>query len=123
MKNNFGNFVVQKAIKVSVGESNEKLISSISKNIERLGDRKIINKWKGLITSGAFIPSNQDINIQNNDTTNTKSQPNYLSKANVMDYEQLQVNLTKSKNNNSKISEQIINFNNFKLEKNAFYQK
>ena len=49
MKSNFGNFVIQKAIKLSSGENKRKLIIEVSKNIYKLNDKKLIIKWKDLI--------------------------------------------------------------------------
>ena len=51
MINNYGNYVVQKAIKLSSGESQERLIQEIIKNLCKLEDRKIINKWRTIISS------------------------------------------------------------------------
>ena len=51
MNNNYGNYVVQKAIKLSSGESQERLIQIIMKNLCKLEDKKIINKWKAIISS------------------------------------------------------------------------
>lgn len=63
MKNNYGNFVVQKALKLSSGQNKLKLISCIVKNIEKIGDRKIILKWKSIVESH-ICPENE-ILIQN----------------------------------------------------------
>ena len=49
MKNNFGNFVIQKALKLSYGENKKRLIIEVSKNICKLNDKKLIIKWKELI--------------------------------------------------------------------------
>jgi hypothetical protein len=49
MKNNFGNFVIQKALKISHGENKKRLIIEVSKNICKLNDKKLIFKWKDLI--------------------------------------------------------------------------
>ena len=51
MRNNFGNYVVQKAVKLSSGKSQERLIREILKNINKLEDKKIISKWKMIIYS------------------------------------------------------------------------
>ena len=51
MINHYGNYVVQKAIKLSSGESQERLIQEIIKNLCKLEDRKIINKWRTIISS------------------------------------------------------------------------
>ena len=47
IKNKYGNYVVQKAVKLSSGAYRDKLIAEISK----LEDKKIINKWKTIISS------------------------------------------------------------------------
>ncbi len=49
MKNNFGNYVVQKALKISTGAPKLKLIVSILKNIEKIGDKKLIIKWRNIV--------------------------------------------------------------------------
>ena len=59
IKNNYGNYVIQKAVKLSSGKSKEKLIKGIIKNLYKLEDKKIINKWKMII-------SNQNENTNTN---------------------------------------------------------
>ena len=49
MKNNFGNFVIQKALKLSSGENKRKLVIEVSRNIYKLNDKKLIVKWRELI--------------------------------------------------------------------------
>ena len=51
MQNNYANYVIQKAVKLSSGKSQERLIKDILKNIHKLEDKKIINKWKMIISS------------------------------------------------------------------------
>ena len=51
MINNYGNYVVQKAIKLSSGESRKRLIQDIIKNLSKLEDKKIINKWRTIIST------------------------------------------------------------------------
>ena len=51
MLNNYSNYVIQKAIKLSVGKSREMLIQGILKNLYVIEDKKIINKWKMIISS------------------------------------------------------------------------
>lgn len=51
MKNNYGNFVVQKAIKISIGELKKKIIENVSKNVNKLNNRKLISKWNSIIYS------------------------------------------------------------------------
>ena len=52
--NNYGNYVIQKAVKLSSGKSQEKLIKEIMKNLHKLEDKKIINKWKMIISTTNF---------------------------------------------------------------------
>ena len=54
IRNNFGNYVIQKAVKLSSGKMRKKLISKIIKNLNKLGDEKIINKWKYIISNANF---------------------------------------------------------------------
>ena len=56
MKNNYGNYVVQKALKLAKDVNKNKLINSIVKNIDKIGDRKLILKWQSIINS--FIEAN-----------------------------------------------------------------
>ena len=55
IKNKYGNYVIQKAVKLSTGESRERIVGEISKNINKLEDKKIINKWKTIISSKYYI--------------------------------------------------------------------
>ena len=51
MLNNYGNYVIQKAIKLSSGNSKDRLVQEIIKNLYIIEDKKIINKWKMIIFS------------------------------------------------------------------------
>ena len=51
MLNNYGNYVIQKAIKLSSGKYQDILIREILKNFYIIEDKKIINKWKKIISS------------------------------------------------------------------------
>ena len=53
MKNNYGNYVIQTALKVSKNNKNIQmiLINSLNKNLVTLNDKKLINKWKNIISS------------------------------------------------------------------------
>ncbi len=63
MKNNYGNFVIQKALKLSSGENKKKLIIEVSKNIYMLNDNKLIMKWKDLILNELKNLKNEEIQI------------------------------------------------------------
>ena len=53
MKNIYGNYVIQKALKLSSDKTKEKLIKNIMKNIHKFDDNKIVNKWKMIIASSS----------------------------------------------------------------------
>lgn len=55
IKNKYGNYVIQKAVKLSVGLTKERLLDEISKNINKLKDKKIISKWKAIISSKYYL--------------------------------------------------------------------
>lgn len=51
MVNSYGNYVVQKALKLSSKSDKITLINNIFKNIEKIKDRKLYLKWKLIIES------------------------------------------------------------------------
>lgn len=51
MINNYGNYVIQKAIKLSTGKSQDIIIENILKNLYVIEDKKISNKWKNIVSS------------------------------------------------------------------------
>ncbi len=61
MKNNYGNYVVQKALKISSGVYKAKLLNILAKSIEKIGDKKIMGKWRSII--GKFANKNECINF------------------------------------------------------------
>ena len=67
IKNGFGNYVVQTALKSSKGTAKMILINSIENNLGILGEKKLINKWKNIISS------NIDYNINNNIINNVNN--------------------------------------------------
>jgi hypothetical protein len=55
IKNKFGNYVIQKAVRLSNGLLRERIIGEISKNINKLEDKKLISKWKAIISSKYYL--------------------------------------------------------------------
>ena len=49
MKSNYGNYVIQKAIKLANGEYKEKIVEDAAKNVNKLNDPKLIIKWKSIL--------------------------------------------------------------------------
>jgi hypothetical protein len=50
MRSNYGNYVIQKAIKLSKGENKKKLVFNAAKDINKLNDAKLILKWKSILS-------------------------------------------------------------------------
>lgn len=51
MKNSFGNYVIQKALKIAKGGNEKELAESVNRNIYKLNDKKLILKWKNIVMS------------------------------------------------------------------------
>ncbi len=49
MKDNYGNFVIQKALKLACGPSKNILVIELYNNVDKLNNKKLILKWKSLI--------------------------------------------------------------------------
>jgi hypothetical protein len=65
MKNNYGNYVVQKAMKLAKNPLKEQLISAIIKSIDKIGDRKLIFKWQSIVTGHLnYNPFDSSVNIE-----------------------------------------------------------
>lgn len=104
MKNAFGNYVVQKALKLAKDDNKKILISSLTQNIEKLCDKKLISKWKIIINNsiGNFaslcgpINSNNLMNNNNNNNNKNKYNPKHNNVSNNFYY-----NIVNSNNNNN----------------------
>ena len=70
IKNSFGNFVLQKALKLTSGRKKTKLTNAIKKSLEKLSDKKLIKKWKTILQSSLHLTLNlnQDLKNQNNNS-------------------------------------------------------
>ena len=62
MKNNFGNYVIQKALKISIKNDKKKLAEEVERNIFKLNDKKLILKWKSIVSPHLDSKNNQDKN-------------------------------------------------------------
>ncbi len=51
MKNSYGNYVMQKALRLTCEPLKSKMISVMEKAIESIEDKKIANKWRSIISS------------------------------------------------------------------------
>lgn len=68
MKNNYGNYVVQKALRLSSGHMKGKLISTILKNIDKIGDKKLMIKWQGIINGHLAEENSRLMNLTMNNS-------------------------------------------------------
>jgi hypothetical protein len=62
MKNNFGNYVIQKALKISIKNDKKKLAEEVERNIFKLNDKKLILKWKSIVSPHLDNKNSQDKN-------------------------------------------------------------
>ena len=62
MRSNYGNYVIQKAIKLSKGENKNKLVFNAAKEINKLNDSKLIIKWKSILSPHINELSSDQIN-------------------------------------------------------------
>jgi len=118
--NNYGNYVVQKALKLSSKKDKIDLIKNITKNIDKIKDKKLNQKWKTIIESnleGTF------------DFCEVEERSNVRSKTMKTGGENLRENLkfAKQKNvfefggrNNAKHTTQKY-FNKADFERNVYY--
>ncbi len=84
MKNSYGNYVVQKALKLSSGSSKNTIIAYIKKNLEKLTDKKLITKWKTIVNSSLHLnfgnlDQGQGLNIfpENSTMSNNSTNNNF----------------------------------------------
>ncbi len=65
MRSNYGNYVVQKSIKLSKEEHKKKLIFNAAKEINKLNDNKLIIKWKSILSPHLNELSSEQIKYLN----------------------------------------------------------
>jgi len=94
MKNNFGNFVVQKVLKMSNSDKLKKLTNLILKNIENIGEKKLILKWKTIIKT---FEENHSLN---NNKLMSNNNNNFYFIYNVCNNNYLNVNNNNINDNN-----------------------
>ena len=66
MKSKFGNYVIQKAIKLAKNEYKQKLVFNAAIMINNLKEKKLITKWKSILMPHIHELSNDSINELNN---------------------------------------------------------
>jgi hypothetical protein len=70
IKSPFGNYVIQKALKLSKPTNKKRLISLILKDLKRLEDKKLIAKWKLIVNNiqSTNKNANHPVNVSNTST-------------------------------------------------------
>ena len=61
MKSNYGNYVIQKAIKLAKGEYKKKLVFNAAKDINKIKEAKLIKKWKSILSPNIKELSNEQL--------------------------------------------------------------
>ena len=62
MRSNYGNYVVQKALKLAKGQNKQKLVFNAAKDINKLNDSKLIIKWKSILSPHINELSKEQLN-------------------------------------------------------------
>lgn len=98
MKSSFGNYVIQKALKIAVNENKAKLVETILNHVDKLGESKLIKKWKKIV---------EDSFINNASLPSEKKNPKKVKKSSAKN-----VNSNLNKNNFNNNLEFVYNLNN-----------
>jgi hypothetical protein len=111
MKNEYGNFVIQKALKLSQNLNRKRLVKLIQKNVEKIGDKKLILKWKNIVNS--YCSTNHQIRqvstvIGVNNNSNFISSQNLPFVNNIYNKNQY-INRAPNMNNVNKLHPSIVN--------------
>jgi hypothetical protein len=107
MKNAFGNYVIQKALKISSGFHKVKLSNNIKKQLEKMQDTKMVSKWKGILNniSSNNLMVNQKIKLNSNDNSlNNSFNSNVSSNSNASGYSNVSYNPNSPINNMIKMT-------------------
>jgi len=105
IKSSYGNYVIQKALRVARGEERERFVHLIKKNMQKMNDKKVVRKWKNII----------------NDVTNENSKTNEVDDTLMIPSS----NISPSLEHAAKFNDEFINKNEvyFKsyLDNSTFY--
>jgi len=82
MKNEYGNFVIQKALKIAQGTNKKRVTKLVQKNVDKIGERKLIAKWKNIV--GAHLNPTGYPNASSNEENYACNSTTYYSSANVV---------------------------------------
>ena len=63
MKSIYGNYVIQKALKLAKGDSKQKLVYNSAKNVNKLVEQKLIKKWKSILSIYIDCLTNEEVEV------------------------------------------------------------
>jgi len=131
MKSSYGNYVMQKALKVSSGDNKSKLAEAILSNLDKLNDKKLIFKWKQISSEATGkslsfpcqenfgnyshnISPNTSFNSANSNMSNNSrnSTKNNVNSNHTFFNNQIQYNLNNNMMFNNHIQNNLNNMNN-----------
>jgi hypothetical protein len=113
MKSSYGNYVVQKALKLATGVNKKKLINAVVKQIEKLPDKKLMNKWRMIVDSNLHLNlglpnNNMNGNLNMSHSSNNSGISNN-SMNNMMCGSPIIRNMSPFSQNNDRFSRSLIN--------------
>jgi hypothetical protein len=119
MKSIYGNYVIQKALKISSGDYKKMLLEAVSKSIDRLGEKKIIEKWKNIVRNA--LNKNETFNDNGNNNNNNSNYINNNSQNEIYDEVDIKQKFNKLKLNENKKHDNTYYNNNNRNAKVNYY--
>ncbi len=109
MKNNYGNYVVQSALKLSKRQSKDMFVNNMNFNIDKMQDKKLINKWKGIIDSSIGQTSKHHRNDKKSESEKLRqNKKNIHKRYHSKDFEVLNSNKGKPSSTKVKSNEELL---------------
>ena len=108
MKNAYGNYVIQKALKLAKNNNKKILLSNLTDNIEKLNDKKLVSKWKIIINNSignfaSLCGSNLNNNNNNKNFFNQRQSLNNNINNSSYYYNNVNNNMNGSYSSNSSV--------------------
>ena len=97
LTNSFGNFVLQTAMKLSKGKNKTRIVNYIKKNLDKINDKKIVKKWKEIISLSSHLTFQNNFNSNSQGTLNKS-----YEKKNSFNSEKDKLNISTSSNKSNK---------------------
>ena len=120
MKNPYGNYVIQKALRLATGYHKGKLTGIIKKHLEKLHDKKLIGKWKKILSdlSGNNLTINHPYKTNNQMNLSTDSMNNSNNSLNSSPVNS-PLNSGRSNKSNNSFTSSVLSNNSFNPQNNS----